>query len=83
MNELAMASDLDDLESNDAMLRFTEGGGAVPEHMHAQFPTGMQGLGQVPGGSGPWYKSPVFLTVTGLGIAAVLVTIYLATKKDE
>jgi hypothetical protein len=80
MNDLAM-SDLDSIEMNDAMLRFTEGGGAVPEAMHSQFPA--QGLGQVPGGSGPWYKSPTFLTVTGLGIAAVLLTIYLATKKDE
>jgi hypothetical protein len=75
--------DLDSLESNDALIRFTEGGGAVPQEMHAQFPMQtLQGLGQS-GAQGPWYKSPTFLAVTGIGIAAILLTIYMASKKDE
>lgn len=73
--------ELDSIESNDALIRFTEGGGPVPAQMHQQFAP-MTGLGQT-GASGPWYKSLTFLTIAGLGVAAVLLTIYMAKSKNE
>lgn len=81
--------ELDSLESNDALLRFREGGGPVPSAMHKKFPlpypygvSGLQGLGQQDISGTPWYKSKTFFAVTGVGIAAVLLTIFFATSKD-
>jgi hypothetical protein len=82
MNELdvfeAGSNDLDGIETNDAMLRYTEGGGPVPAQMHSSM-TGFQGLGQT-GASGPWYKSPTFLAIAAVAIAAVAFTLYSASK---
>lgn len=75
-------NELDLIESNDALLRFTEGGGSVPAEMHQQFGVqGMQGLGQT-GAAGPWYKSPTVMTLLAVGLVAVGVTVYLAQKED-
>lgn len=82
MNELdvfeAGSSDLDGIEANDAMLRYTEGGGPIPMQMHSTM-TGFQGLGQS-GSAGPWYKSPTFLAIAAVAVAAVVFTLYSANK---
>ncbi|NDQ57344.1 MAG: hypothetical protein GZ088_09765 [Acidipila sp.] len=88
MNEMY---EMDAIEAQDATLRHSEGGGSVPREwqdkfamtpiLQQQYPYAMSGLGQVD--PTPWYKSPAFIAIAGLGIAAVAYVIWDATKKPE
>lgn len=74
MDELAL------VESQDATMRYIEGGGAIPRYMHT--PTDMQGLGQA-GSQGVWYKNKTWLVLMGLGVAATGLVAYAAMKKEK
>lgn len=90
MNAANEMYEMDLIESQDARLRHSEGGGSIPHEWQQKYnaittppyPYAMSGMGQFgpQGDAGPWYKSPAFLLITGLSLAAMAYVIWDATK---
>lgn len=85
---------MDSIETNDAMLRYHEGGGQIPHEWQLAFSGvkpgaagNMSGLaaGAAPGAgaAGPWYTSPVFMVIVGVGLLATGIVVMDAMKKKE
>lgn len=79
---------LDSIETNDAMLRYNEGGGQIPHEWQLAFSgvkpgAALSGLGDTPNTATPWYSSPVVLAIAGVGILAALIVVMDARNKKD